>query len=188
MSTAGEMRNAQWGAWRLTLLGLLGFAALLVAIAGKLWLDSRSRIGEGQMAADFTLRTFDETWLNTQELRENGKPILVNFWGSWCPPCHQEAPALQKLWKRFRSRGVQFIGVAYLDTEHDALNYIERYAIDYPNGLDIAQVISNSYQVRAVPESFLVAPSGHILYFHSGPIDERRLSQEIENSLADFAG
>ena len=169
-------------AWRWTLLGLLAFALLMAAIAAQLWLDGRSDEAVGRMAPTFTLDTFEHGRIDISTFR--GRVVLVNFWGSWCAACHQEAEDLQRLWERYRQQGVVFVGVAYLDTERDARDYLEHYGIDYPNGLDIAQRISRDFRIQGAPETFLIDRAGQIQYFQAGPIDERRLARQIESALS----
>ena len=124
-------------AWRGSALLLLAFTLLLAAVAARLALMNRAGQSTGSVAPEFALDTFAHGRIEAQSLR--GQVWLVNFWGSWCLPCHQEARDLQRIWERFRERDFLLIGVAYLDTENDARNYLDEYDIDYPNGLDIAQ-------------------------------------------------
>ena len=180
MAESGAIKPTR--AWRWTFLGLLVFALLMVAIAAQLWQEGRSGEAVGRIAPTFRLDTFEHGRIDTSAFR--GEVVLVNFWGSWCVACHQEAADLQRLWERYRQQGVVFVGVAYLDTERDARAYLEHYGIDYPNGLDIAQRISGDFRIQGAPETFLIDRAGQIQYFQAGPIDERRLAREIESTLA----
>ena len=169
--------------WRWTLLGLLLFGLFFGLIAIQLWFENSSRIGIGKIAPRFILETFDHGMLDTASLK--GKVLLINFWGSWCTACHLEAEDLQLLWQRYQEDEVIFIGVAYLDTVHDARAYLEQYGIDYPNGLDTLQIITQQFQISGAPETFLVNRSGEIQYFQAGPINARILSREVEKALAN---
>ena len=169
--------------WAKSVLGLFVFCLLIVLIAIQLWVEGGSSVGIGKDAPNFILDSFDDGEIDTASLR--GRVLLINFWGSWCTGCHLEAEDLQRLWERYRENEVVFIGVAYLDTVHDARNYIEQYGIDYPNGLDTMQIITQQFQINGAPETFLVDRSGQIQYFQAGPINPRVLSREIEAALAN---
>ena len=171
--------------WRWTLLGLLFFSLFFGVIAIQLWVEHSSGFGIGKKAPNFSLDTFDHGMIDTASLK--GKVLLINFWGSWCTGCHLEAEDLQRLWERYRENDVIFIGVAYLDTVHDASAYLEQYEINYPNGLDTLQSITQQFQINGAPETFLINRSGQIQYFQAGPINARVLSREIENALANHS-
>lgn len=171
--------------WRWTILGLLAFGLFLGAIAARLWFEGSAGLALDRPAPTIVLETFEHGRIDTGTLI--GKVIVVNFWGSWCPSCHLEAADLQRLWERYRRDDVFFIGVAYLDTEHDARAYLKQYGIDYPNGLDYSQRITKQFRIQGAPETFLVNRRGQIRFFHAGPINPRQLAREIENALADSA-
>ena len=178
-----EARVFSWRSpWRWTLLSLLAFTLLLLAIAAQLWFGGQDGIADGRMAPQLVLDTFEHGRIDTSTLR--GEVIVVNFWGSWCTACHEEAAALQRVWETYRNEGVVFIGVAYLDTERDSRAYLLEYGIDYPNGLDVEQRISKDFRIQGAPETFIINPRGEIQFFYAGPIEERTLSREIENALS----
>ena len=118
-------------------------------------------------APDFTLTLFGGGQITLSELR--GKGVVLNFWASWCPPCREEAPYLERAWRKYKDRGIVFIGVDYLDQEPQALAYIEEFQITYPNGPDLGSRIARRYFIRGVPETFLIDPQGQIKGFKEGP-------------------
>ncbi|MFQ5859393.1 MAG: TlpA family protein disulfide reductase [Anaerolineae bacterium] len=114
----------------------------------------------GQPAPDFTLELYAGGELTLSELR--GKVVVINFWASWCDPCRDEAPDLERIWREYKDRGVVFIGVDYVDVETDARDYLAEFDVTYPNGYDNAQRISRAYRIRGVPETFFVDKNGNI--------------------------
>ncbi|GMR09328.1 MAG: TlpA disulfide reductase family protein [Anaerolineae bacterium] len=162
-----------WGGL-LGMLGLLGFG-LVRAQQGP--------VGVGAEAPEFTLNTFDGGQVNTADLI--GKVLVVNFWASWCKPCEQEAPELEMAHRMYKSEGVVFVGLDYLDTEAEALAYLDRFDITYPNGPDLGSLVSQAYRMRGIPETFIVGPDGRIAAVQIGPyssLDE--IAAHIEQAKA----
>lgn len=148
-------------AWAL-LLGLLALVAV------QLMDSARGVLTRGEPAPAFELTTFDGDHIGAAEMA--GKVVLVNFWASWCKPCEQEAEALQVAWESYANRGdVLFLGVDYVDTEAEALAYLERWGVTYPNGPDIESRIYRAFRSRGVPETFVINKLGEVAFVKVGP-------------------
>jgi cytochrome c biogenesis protein CcmG/thiol:disulfide interchange protein DsbE len=166
-------------------LMLLLALAVLALLAYGVIAKAEEPLGEGP-APDFTLSLFDGGQLSLSDLR--GEVVVINVWASWCPPCRDEAPVLERAWRRYRDRGVIFVGVDYMDTEPAALAYIAEFDITYPNGPDLGSRISQDYNVQGVPETFFVNPQGDIAEVFVGPLSEARLKSILERLLAEMDG
>lgn len=166
-----------------TLVLLVGalFIIGLMAVFGWKMFDSAQSLSEDALAPDFTLALFDGGELTLSELR--GKVVVVNIWASWCIPCRDEAPFLERAWRRFRDRDVIFIGIAYLDTDKESRAFIQEFDITYPNGPDIGTQIARQYRITGVPETFFVAKDGRLVDLEIGPLSEARLVGAIETLL-----
>ena len=112
-----------------------------------------------------------------------GKVVMVDFWSSWCPPCRQEAPALAATYERYRSRGVEFVGVAIWDSEDEVRKFLERNRITYPNSLDLKGVTAIEYGVKGIPEKFFVDRQGNLVRKFIGPVTEERLAAVLDELL-----
>lgn len=169
-------------AWQLlvwiTVLGLLGLVALQMRRSGPL---AAGPVGAGQKAPDFSLTTFEGQTYRLSELR--GRVVVINFWASWCKPCEQEAPDLESVWREYKDRGVVFLGVDYVDTETEALAYLERFDITYPNGPDLGTRISQAYRIKGVPETYFVDRHGTLAHVKIGPTSQAELRNVIESLL-----
>jgi len=160
----------RWG----RILAWLGLAVLLAMLAMGLVNTQRGPVLVGQDAPDFVLSTFDGQEIDTQDLQ--GKVIVVNFWASWCKPCEQEAADLEAAWQDYApGQQVVFLGVDYVDTEPEALGYLQKFNITYPNGPDLRTRISQAYRTSGVPETYFIDRQGKLAYVQIGPF--RSLAQ-----------
>lgn len=144
--------------------GLLGLLAL---VGFGLMRAQQGPVSVGARAPEFTLTTFEGGEVSTADLL--GKVVVINFWASWCKPCEQEALELELAYQLYKNQGVEFLGVDYADTENEALAYLDRFDITYPNGPDLRTFISQSYRMRGVPETFIIGPDGRISAVQIGP-------------------
>ena len=152
-------------------LKLTGQALALVAVAGLLgllvWrLTHQTHAPKiGGPAPNFTLRRIDGSGkLDLASLR--GKPVVINFWASWCVPCKGEAKMLEQAWRQYRSQGVVFVGIDYHDVKSDARTFLTHHGITYPTVLDGSGMIGDRYGLTGVPETYFVDRSGRLVGTH----------------------
>jgi cytochrome c biogenesis protein CcmG/thiol:disulfide interchange protein DsbE len=135
----------------LALVPALAFIALLwIGLA-----NSGSQSESGSTAPSFKLPLLDGSGMLTDEdLR--GNPVVINFWASWCIPCREEAPLLEKTWRAYRDQGVVFLGVNIRDAESDARRFMKEFDISYPTVRDLNQSLTRDFGVKGLPETFFV--------------------------------
>ena len=168
--------------WLTTVLIYAAIAGLLALLGWGLVKVNSGQVDTG-MAPDFTLTSFEGQTITLSELR--GQVVIINFWASWCPPCREEAPYLERTWRKYKDRGVVFIGVDYADTESKALAYLQEFDITYFNGPDLGTRISQAYRMDGVPETYYVAKNGELRGVKIGPLAPPELDQKIEELLAE---
>ena len=170
---AAPSRRPAW-VWVLVWTGVI---ALLVLVALGLRNAQAQPVGRGEPAPDFSLETFDGETITLASLQ--GKIIVLNFWASWCKPCEQEAADLQTAWEMYEPRGdVVFLGVDYVDTDREAMAYLEKFQITYPNGPDLGQRIYDGFRATGVPETYFIDRDGVLYHTRVGPF----------TSLAEITG
>lgn len=157
---------------------------VLVAVLGlALRLDPREVPSPlvGKPAPGFSLARLDGgAALSVPDLA--GRPVLVNFWASWCAGCQVEHPILLKL---ARESGVEILGVDYKDTPEDARRWLEQHGNPYREVvLDGDGAVGLDWGVYGVPETFVLAPDGRILYKQIGPMTPEAWEQKIRPLIA----
>jgi cytochrome c biogenesis protein CcmG/thiol:disulfide interchange protein DsbE len=165
------------------LLAWGGLVILLAILALGLDRSQKGPVSEGQRAPNFTLTTFDGQEISLESLR--GKVVVVNFWASWCKPCEQEAADLEAAWRYYQPDGqVVFLGVDYIDTKPEAMLYLEKFDITYPNGPDLRTSISQSYRIMGVPETYFIDQNGLVNSKKIGPFTRyENITQIIDAML-----
>jgi peroxiredoxin len=135
-------------------------------------------------ARDFAVQTPDGRSLKLADFR--GKVVFVNFWATWCPPCKEEMPSMERLYRRFKERGFVVVAVS-VDAEGASVvgPFVQETKLTYPVGLDPKMALANDYGVRALPSSFLVDRQGNVTALAIGPRewDSRAAHAVIETLL-----
>lgn len=121
-------------------------------------------------------------WVSSEELR--GTPFVLNIWASWCVPCRQEAPELMRAWRQARPRGVLFVGLDMQDTREDAINFMNRFGVDYLNIRDPSNETSRRYGATGIPETFFVTAQGKIVNHVIGVITPAQLRAGISAAMS----
>jgi cytochrome c biogenesis protein CcmG/thiol:disulfide interchange protein DsbE len=110
-----------------------------------------------------------------------GKPVVINFWASWCVPCRKEMPAFEAVHRR-RGGRVAFIGVDRQDDRTDALRFLARTRVSYPSAYDPEGRLDASYRLRGMPTTVIVGADGLVVDHVSGPVSEDRLDRVLDRA------
>jgi cytochrome c biogenesis protein CcmG/thiol:disulfide interchange protein DsbE len=142
--------------------------------------------GKTPSAPAFTLERIDAEgdgqMLSMADLR--GRPVIVNFWASWCAPCRDEVPALQATYEKHRGEGLVVLGVDFNDVRRDAKRFLERYGATYPVVYDGKGETLGRWGVRQVPETYFVDRAGHLVGVRiAGGVDIERNQELYDKAL-----
>jgi cytochrome c biogenesis protein CcmG, thiol:disulfide interchange protein DsbE len=173
----------------------VAIALALVAVAGAvahgvLRPAPPSPTGEGRDVPEFTLERLDgKGTISSDDLR--GKPVILNFWASWCEPCKEELPLFQQAWEDYADRGVTVLGVNLRDARANAKAFVGKHDVTYPVVVDDDETLARALDVGGLPETFFIAPdwsfqavgegSGTVVL---GAVSEKLLNDEIQELLA----
>jgi cytochrome c biogenesis protein CcmG/thiol:disulfide interchange protein DsbE len=112
-----------------------------------------------------------------------GRAVVLNFWASWCEPCKDEVPMLQRAWEENRDRGVVVLGVNAQDFTSFARDFVERYGITYPNARDGAGKTRDRWGLTGFPETWWIDRRGRLVAYSGGPFTQEELDRNIERAL-----
>jgi cytochrome c biogenesis protein CcmG/thiol:disulfide interchange protein DsbE len=168
-------------------IGLVGGLALVGALLG-VFAFAFVRVGSSgpqaqldRLAPTFSLERLDGGRLSLDELR--GRPVVLNFWASWCLPCRDEAPMLTALAEEYAAAGLMVIGIVYNDDAPHAIDFMSRYGQTYPGLLDPSQRTALDYGVFGIPETYFIDAGGIIRGRSIGPLVASELRHALETIL-----
>jgi cytochrome c biogenesis protein CcmG/thiol:disulfide interchange protein DsbE len=137
----------------------------------------------GAPAPDFQLPALDGSGdVRLSDFR--GRPVIVNFWASWCNPCRQEFPLLRQALGDHQNDRLAVVGVTYQDIPGDSRGFVKKQHATWPQGIDDNGDVARAYGVRAVPQSFFVRPDGTIAARVFGITTQTALAAPLQKLLA----
>ena len=164
------------------LLALACVAGLLALLVWQLGHQQHAP-GVGAMAPGFTLRRLEGPG-KVSLASYRGKPVVLNFWASWCQPCKSEAAVLERDWSSYRNRGIVFLGVDYHDLASDARRFVNAHSLTFPMLEDGSGKVTGSYGISQVPETYVLNRQGRVVAHLAGPITDPAFSGEFRSALA----
>ncbi len=168
---------------------------VLTLLLGIVWtLNSRVQDGTkptasppaprtGFPAPDFTLATVDGQTVTLSELR--GRPILINFWATWCPPCRAELPAIQATYERYADRGLVVLAVDMAEPPATVAAFAQELGLSFLIPLDQDGSVAEQYRVRAIPTSFFVDREGIVRSIFIGPMNEPIIEDRLRPLMGE---
>jgi cytochrome c biogenesis protein CcmG, thiol:disulfide interchange protein DsbE len=112
-----------------------------------------------------------------------GTPIVLNIWASWCYPCRQEAPRLERAWRAFGPRGALFLGLNIQDQPGDARQFLDRFSITYPAIRDAGVEVARSFGAPGIPDTYFINAAGRLVAHVIGPVSSDQLRAGVKATL-----
>jgi len=153
----------------LAILGLLGYGLLT---------KGEEKLAVGQPIPDTELSTLDGE--GTGSIGDyRGEWVLVNVWASWCDPCRDESPALQRFHEEHQDSGFTVLGIDSRDVSSEGLAFVEEFGLTYPQLHDSEGDVPDDLGMTGFPESFLVDPEGKVALAQPGPVSDAYLEETV---------
>lgn len=160
------------------LVGLLVYGVL--AQSPKRTLDEAIKQGHHPAAPAATTGMPLLSGRGTRSLASyRGHVVVLNFWASWCTPCQEEAPILERAQHALLPRGGTVLGVTFRDSSPDSLDFVKHYDLTYPSVRDMTGEFAQAYGTTQIPETFVIDSSGDVVAISRGEIDEAFLNHAI---------
>jgi peroxiredoxin len=142
-------------------------------------------VGLRDSAPDFTLKNLEGNNLRLNEYR--GQVVLINFWASWCGPCRQEMPLLDRLHNRYEETGFAVLGVNVEGEVEPAREIVDKTQVTFPILIDDGQKVSEMYNLQAMPSTVVVDRDGVVRYIHHGykPGDEAKYVEVVKQLIRE---
>ncbi len=160
-------------------LGILLVALLLYfALFSQTQVSKTAGVSVGKPAPNFTLRTLEGKEVSLSDLR--GKIVLVNFWATWCPPCREEMPLFEEVYRKYKDKGFEILAVS-TDTSAEAVRkFVKEFKVSFPVLMDDGKV-STSYGIQGLPTSFLIDREGKVIKIRLGKY--REVEKDVKEAL-----
>ena len=148
--------------------------------------ETEQAVPEGEPAPSVTFETFEDGQASLSDFYGE-KPLVVNFWASWCPPCVTEMPDIEEVHQQFGDR-TNFLGINTQDERAEAERLVDETGVSYPLALDPEGRIFQAFGVFGMPSTFFVDEQGRIVERHTGLLTKDALVEMIRTELLGGAG
>ena len=171
--------------WSVISLVNVGLLALLVS---QLLTPARVAVSDplvGHPAPDFSLAmlgpTSGKSLLSLTDFM--GKPVVLNFWASWCAPCKEELPLLEQHWEQAQAQGqaVAFLGIDFEESSDNATSFLQLHHITYPAGLDADGSVASKYGINGLPQTIFINRQGTVVKRIAGELTAQSLSSALQS-------
>jgi cytochrome c biogenesis protein CcmG/thiol:disulfide interchange protein DsbE len=169
------------GVLAVALVALLGYGVL--AKGDSRTLDNALASGTRPPAPDLALPQLTGT--GERSLASyRGKVVVLNFWASWCGPCIDEAPVLERAQQRLQKANAgTVVGVTLRDATPDSLGFIRKYGISYPSMRDVDGDLAHKYGTNQLPETFVIDREGKVAAIARGSLDQATMDKALARVL-----
>jgi peroxiredoxin len=162
--------------WIRTIILLILASAVGYTLYANLTKDEKGSVQKGDRAPDFVLKDLNGKEHKLSDYK--GKGVFLNFWGSWCEPCKKEMPAIEKVGKEFKSKGVKILAVNVGEPDLIVKKFAEQYRLTFPIMIDNNKEVLRAYGVDPLPTTFLIDSKGRVKEVIIGGLQNERQVRE----------
>jgi cytochrome c biogenesis protein CcmG, thiol:disulfide interchange protein DsbE len=138
---------------------------------------------EGALAPDFLLERLGEGELRLSDLR--GRPVVVNFWATWCKPCRQEMPRLVEAYERYKGEGLEVVAVDLQEGRSIVGPFVEDFGIQFPVLIDRDGEVGDEYRLLGLPVTYFIDRDGVVRSVYTGPFQEKTNETNVQGAIED---
>jgi peroxiredoxin len=140
---------------------------MLTALSfGLSWAAQAGALDTGAKMPEIGLKDLSGKPVNAASLA--GKVVVIDFWATWCAPCREELPVLQKLYKKYGAQGLVVVGVSVDKDADNIKQFMQKMPLSFPIVHDAAHAVSGKYAPPRMPSSYIVDRKGIVRYVHGG--------------------
>ncbi len=135
----------------------------------------------GMLAPDFTLKDPQGNQVSLSGFR--GRPVMINFWATWCPPCRYEMPFMETVYRERAADGLVILAVSIDEDPNEVPRFMKEFGITFPVVLDTDQSVATKYRIRPIPTSFFVDKDGVIRDMEIGAMDKKTILKKLSKVM-----
>ena len=137
----------------------------------------------GETAPDFTVADLDGNAVKLSDFR--GKPVILNFWATWCAPCRVEMPEFQAVFEENQAAGLEILAVNRDETRDQVVDFFAEFGLTFTPLLDQGALVAEQYQVFNMPTTYFLDENGVVTAVHRGPLVSSQLDGYLEQTIGD---
>jgi len=136
-------------------------------------------------APDFSLRTLDGKEVQLSDFR--GRPVWINFWATWCPPCRAETPDIQEVYENHESDGLVVLAISIGESPSTVSDYVKRTGTTFTTGVDQTTSIAAQYRIVGIPTHFFIDREGVIREWRIGSMSKKTMENKVKEIMSPVA-
>ncbi|WP_010301203.1 thiol-disulfide oxidoreductase ResA [Kurthia senegalensis] len=153
--------------------------AIVYTIYSAVTKEERQALQVGDVAPDFELVDLNGERHHLKEYKGTG--VILNFWGTWCPPCKREMPAFNKQYAAYQDSGVEILSINIAQSELEVSQFIEEYQLKFPVMIDTKKSVMRAYGVDPLPTTIGISKTGEITEIVTGEMTEQHIQKLMQS-------